>query len=123
MMLYRRLDRKCITVDKIPDHVEKFMETADELASVGTEISDKVLVYMLLNVLPSSFEYFEVAMTTRERIPTLSELKLKIKDELARQNQASPSEATEAEENTAWLARKPGNWKGSQWQQKEGLPQ
>lgn len=122
MMLYRRLNEKCGAIEDITAHLKSFFETSEEMAACGAEINEKVLVYMILNSLPKSFEYFEVAMTTRETVPTLSELRIKIEDELQRQKagpshnetpeetpQATPLEL--AGESNAWLARK--KWKRS----------
>lgn len=111
MMLYRKLDVKCVDIDNIPSHIENFFRTADEMASIGADINDNVLVYMLLNSLPKSFEYFEVAMTTRETIPKLSELKTKISDELERQKKGSSCEADANNENQAWMARNSQHWR------------
>lgn len=40
---------------------------------------------MLLNSLPKSFEQFEVSILTRKEIPKLNELRLKIEEEVDRQ--------------------------------------
>lgn len=117
MMLYRKLDVKCVDIKNIPTHIEDFFKTADEMASIGADINDNVLVYMLLNSLPKSFEYFEVAMTTRETIPKLSELKTKISDELERQKKVSSGDADDNNENQAWMARN-----SQHWQKKKARP-
>lgn len=121
MQLFRKLNEKCEDVGKIAVHVEKFLAAADEIRSCGAEIGESVLGYMLLNGLPKSFEYFEVAMTTREKAPSLSELKNKIEDEIHRQNLAPKTASLEVKaeedsvpveaENNVWLARN-RNWKG-----------
>lgn len=108
MMLYRRLNQKCSAIEDISGHMKTFFETADEMKACGGGISDKVLVYMLLNSLPKCFEYFEVAMTTRETVPKLSELRIKIEDELMRQKK-TPEETPPqdlAGDSQAWIARK-----------------
>lgn len=109
MLLYRKLGVKCCESSEIMVYVEKFLETVDEIRSVGVDISDRVLVYMLLNNLPKEFEYFEIAMTTRETLPKLSELKVKLEDELARQNKDKPSLDERPMPEQAWVARKPNN--------------
>lgn len=103
LRLFRKLMLKCNETKNVPDHIESFYKTVDELETIGSEISDKVLVYMLLNSLPPSFEKFEVAITTREVLPKLSELKTKAEDEFARQMSASVEREDAVEQ--VWLAR------------------
>lgn len=103
LQLYRQLGRKCSDANEVEAHVEDFCGTADKMASLGSTISDKVLVYMLLDSLPKELEYFEVAMTTREDLPALATLKLKIKEEITRQKTCPEGVVEEREQ--AWLAR------------------
>lgn len=113
MSLFRKLQHKCDIVSEIKEHVDKFLEIADEMADCGSEINENVLVYMLLDSLPKCFESFEVAMTTREKTPSLIELRAKIDDEIQRQR--GNKKAEEAEEETSenqavgWMARKRWN--------------
>lgn len=73
------------------------------LENTGSDINEKVLVYLLLNGLPKSFEKFEIAITAREKLPSLSELKTKVEEEHLRQKSAGEELAVVAPDQ-AWLA-------------------
>lgn len=82
------------------------MKTASDMASVGATVNNNVLVYMLLNSISASFEHFEVAISTREKLPDLSVLKLTIEEEVDRQSkrEKDAGESSEAVEQV-WMAR------------------
>lgn len=118
LKLYRQLGQKCNSTSELKEHMERFFTTADNMASVGSSISENVLVYMLLDSLPTSFVNFEVAITTRETLPDLSELRVKIEEELDRQLKHEDVKIggdAETASEQAWLARKP-------WQRKYNGP-
>lgn len=89
LMLFRKLQQKCVDFKEVHSHIEQFYATVDELQTAGSEISDNVLVYLFLSGLPKSFVNFEVAVTAREVLPDLAELKTKVEDEYARQAAAA----------------------------------
>lgn len=111
--LYKRLtDAKCDDKGDLHGHIETFFKTVDELSEIGVNINEKVLVYMLLKGLPSSMEYFVVAITTRDELPSLTDMKHKILEEVSRQTTATTTPNNESE--AAFLARnKTKQWKSS----------
>lgn len=104
MMLFRRLMMPCADIKDALQYIESFYKTVDDLNTAGSDINEEVLVYMLLNGLPKSFEKFEVAMTARESLPKLSELKVKVEDEYARQIAASSDPVPEEADEQVWVA-------------------
>ncbi|XP_036340122.1 uncharacterized protein LOC118749427 [Rhagoletis pomonella] len=64
----------------------------NKLAEIGIVIQEELLSIILLSSLPKSFENFFVAIETRDSLPSLSTLKLKILEEgerRKRQNESS----------------------------------
>lgn len=114
--LYRDLQKKCASVDELENHIERFLNTADKMEAVGASINNNVLVYMLLDSLPAAFANFEVAIATRDKLPSLDEIKLKVLEEKDRQQKRDelPAEQNQAQEQ-AWLARKFDNRKKQQY--------
>ena len=85
--LYKRLLRMEKRTDiTITQYVTDFTHTAEQLSEAGIVIPDELLSIMLLSSLPSEFENFCVAIESRDTIPSLNDLKIKLIEEEARQN-------------------------------------
>ena len=67
-------------------YVSDFSYMAEQLTDTGIEIPEDLLSIMLLNSLPTEFENFSIAMESRDDIPKLENLKLKLIEEEARQS-------------------------------------
>jgi len=67
-------------------YVADFARNAEQLEEVGIKIPNELLSIMLLGSLPTEFENFSVAIESRDEIPTLENLKIKLIEEEARQN-------------------------------------
>lgn len=85
--LYKQLQR----MEKKPNitmtqYVTEFTRKAEQLEEAGIEIPNELLSIMLLGSLPTEFENFSVAIESRDEIPTLENLKIKLIEEEARQN-------------------------------------
>lgn len=84
--LYKELTNiKCDESAEVINMVEKFTTTVRKLNELNVTLDEEILVIMLLSALPQSFEHFVVSMETRDELPQLAELKLKIKEEFMRQ--------------------------------------
>ena len=85
--LYKRLLRLMKRTDiTITQYETDFMHTAEVLSEAGIVIPDELFSIMLLSSLPSEFENFCVAIKSRDKIPSLIDLKIKLIEEEARQN-------------------------------------
>lgn len=67
-------------------HVSDFTNKAEQLAEIGIRIPESLLSIMLLGSLPDEFENFSIAIESRDKIPNVDNLKVKLLEEEARQN-------------------------------------
>jgi hypothetical protein len=65
----------------VREHVAKFMDTVDKLQGMNIEINGDLLSTMLLYSLPRSFENFRCAIESRDSLPNVENLKVKIVEE------------------------------------------
>lgn len=84
--LYKQLYR----MKKDPDtsmakYLNDFTSKAEQLTEAGINIPDDLLSIMLLGSLPEGFESFTVAIESRDEIPSVNNLKIKLLEEEARQ--------------------------------------
>ena len=63
------------------DHLKGFFDASDKLKSTGANLDDDLLAIMLLHSLPASFENFRCAIESRDNLPDLEILKIKILEE------------------------------------------
>ena len=70
----------------ITRYLTDFTHAAEQLSEAGFVIPDELLSIMLLISLPSEFVNFCVAIESRDTIPSLDDLKIKLIDEEVRQN-------------------------------------
>lgn len=83
--LFKQLIRKEMkNGDCVQEYVNEFNEIVDKLTEVGIELQEELIVIMLLASLPKSFENFVVALETRDELPKLSLLKIKLIEESER---------------------------------------
>jgi hypothetical protein len=73
--------------DDVREHVARFMDTVDKLQGMNIEINGDLLSIMLLYSLPSSFENFRCAIESRDSLPNVENLKVKIVEENDARNQ------------------------------------
>lgn len=81
----------------VQQHVCKFAAISDKLAETGIELQEELFVIMLLASLPKSFENFVVALETRDELPSLSALKIKLAEEGERRKANGSSDVVAAE--------------------------
>ncbi|KZC15202.1 hypothetical protein WN55_00969 [Dufourea novaeangliae] len=76
----------------------KFFDCVDKLAAMEVEINKDLLSIMLLYSLPSSFENFRCAIESRDNLPDVESLKVKILEESDARKQKNDADVIE--ENT-----------------------
>lgn len=64
--------------DDVQSHLNNFFEAANMLSDMGVEIHDDMLSILLLYSLPESYENFRCAMESRDELPNIEVLKIKI---------------------------------------------
>ena len=67
--------------DCVQQYVCNFSSIVEKLAETGIELQDELFAIMLLASLPTSYENFVIALETRDELPKLSALKLKLTEE------------------------------------------
>ncbi|KAH0816603.1 hypothetical protein GEV33_006188 [Tenebrio molitor] len=80
--------------DDVREHVARFMDTVDKLQGMNIEINGDLLSIMLLYSLPSSFENFRCAIESRDSLPNVENLKVKIVEENDARNQKLDGSST-----------------------------
>lgn len=68
-------------------HVNEFMNKAEQLQEAGINLPEDLLFIMLLGSLPDEFESFSVAIESRDEVPSVDTLKIKLLEDEARQNE------------------------------------
>lgn len=63
------------------EHSRRFFDTVDRLSEMEVEINQELLAVMLLRSLPESYENFRCAISSRDELPSLERLKIKITEE------------------------------------------
>jgi len=81
--LYRMRKDPEITMNT---YINEFTNKAEQLTEAGIKIPDDLLS-MLLSSLPGDFENFSIAIESRDEIPNIDSLKVKLLEEEARQNE------------------------------------
>lgn len=86
--LYKQLYRMKKTQDNsMTNYLNEFSSKTEQLKEAGIEIPDDLLSIMLLGSLPEEYENFAVAIESRDDIPSVSSLKIKLIEEEARQKE------------------------------------
>lgn len=68
-------------------YLNDFTSKAEQLTEAGINIPDDLLSIMLLGSLPEGFESFTVAIESRDEIPGVNNLKIKLLEEEAQQTE------------------------------------
>ena len=74
------------------EHINNFIEVVDKLGDMGIEIHKDLQSAMLLNSLPDTYENFRCAMESRDELPDLEMLKIKILEEFETRKQKHSDE-------------------------------
>lgn len=86
-------------------YVTDFSQKAEQLEEAGIAIPNELLSIMLLGSLPTEFENFSIAIESRDDIPTLENLKVKIIEEEARQSDRVAKTNENQKSNTALFTK------------------
>ncbi|GBN79460.1 hypothetical protein AVEN_181068-1 [Araneus ventricosus] len=90
-LLKRLLQLKMETGSDVRDHIRKFFDFIDKLQDLDIVIDEDLTSVMLLYSLPANFETFRVAIESRDELPKLDTLRIKIIDEWkSRSDQKNP---------------------------------
>lgn len=84
--LFRKLLRLSLSENScVQNYINDFVDIVEKLKEIDMDISEDILTILLLSGLGKKFKNFVVAIETREQLPTLSDLKVKIIEEGERQ--------------------------------------
>lgn len=104
--LYRMRKDPEITMNT---YINNFTNKAEQLVEAGIKIPDDLLSIMLLSSLPDDFENFSIAIESRDEVPSIDSLKVKLLEEEARQNErAGRSDSEKGQSENALSSRVPG---------------
>lgn len=80
--LYKKLlNLRMLESMTMAEYLNSFTEISEKLAEVGIEIAEELLAIILLSSLPKEYENFVIAIETRDALPTLDMLKVKLIEE------------------------------------------
>ncbi|UYV80249.1 hypothetical protein LAZ67_18002148 [Cordylochernes scorpioides] len=96
----RLIQMKMRPNDDLKDYLSKFTSLVDNLGEIGAQVPEDFLVILLLCSLPESYEGFRTAIETRDELPKLETLKVKIIEEDQRQREM---EGTSSGEHNAFF--------------------
>lgn len=92
--------------ESITQYVTDFTHKAEQLEEAGIKIPDELLSIMLLGSLPAEFENFCIAIESRDDIPSLDNLKIKLIEEEARQGDKCMKTSEDKNKNDALLTKR-----------------
>lgn len=96
-LLKRLIHHKLMDNGDVRQHIEKFFETVDKLEEMEIKIHEDLLSILLLYSLPDIFENFRCAIESRDQLPKVETLKIKILEEYdARIDKMEPQDGTNA---------------------------
>lgn len=78
------------------EYLNTFGDISEKLADIGIQIPEELLVIILLSSLPKEYENFVVVMETRDVLPALATLKIKLLEEHERKNEQTQSNVEQA---------------------------
>lgn len=113
-VLFKQLYRLRKTSNQsMTQFINEFIRIAEQLNECDMKLPENLLAIWLLNSLPSEYENFCVALESRERMPTLEELKTRLLEEEVRRTENekdrdyNPGEALYANKKVAYKKEQP----------------
>lgn len=91
--------------DDVRLHLAQFSDTVDKLGEMGLVINEDLLSIMLLYSLPESYETFRCAIETRDNLPNLENLKIKIVEEFEARKETA--RLPDGNDNVLFVGKKP----------------
>lgn len=86
-LMKKLLMKKQLANESMQDHLNTFFGVVDKLNEIGSETPDEFLCILLLCSLSEDYENFRIAIETRDALPELSTLKVKILEEESRRKE------------------------------------
>jgi hypothetical protein len=83
-------------------HLERFIDAVDKLKQLELEINDELLTIMLLTSLPPEYDNFRCAIESRDDLPKLEALRIKIIEETEQRK----GKITGKQENALFIKKK-----------------
>ena len=68
----------------VQKYITDFVAVSEKLEEIGIKLQEELLVIMLLASLPKSYENFVVALETRDELPKMNLVKIKLIEESQR---------------------------------------
>lgn len=93
-------------IKNMAEYLNAFSDVSEKLADVGIQIQEELLVIILLSSLEKEYENFVVAIETRDKLPSLSVLKLKLLEEWERRSQVKDEGSSTNQPAFGAMARK-----------------
>lgn len=90
--------------DDAHDHSRSFFDIVDKLGELEVEINKDLLAVMFLRSLPESFDNFRCAMSSRDELPSLEVLRIKVLEEFDARKTINESSV-----QNAMIAKKTGS--------------
>lgn len=94
ILLKQLILQKMSEDNDVRNHMSRFFDAVDKLAPMEVEINVDLLSIMFLYSLPSSFDNFRVAIESRDELPNVEALKVKILEEYDVQVQTPIADVT-----------------------------
>lgn len=91
----------CDDLAGVKDLLGEFSVIVRKLQELSVEVDSDMYSIMLLRALPATFEQFRVAVMTRDELPTLEEIKMKVEEERLRQLQGQHVVAQSASDSVS----------------------
>lgn len=85
-LLRQLLYIKLTDSENMASHIAKFSDLIQKLSEIEFTLADECLCILLLSSLPESFDNFVVAIESRDSLPTLATLKIKLLKESESRN-------------------------------------
>lgn len=92
-------------------YINNFSNKTEQLVEAGIKIPDDLLSKMLLSSLPDDFENFNIAIESRDKIPNIDSLKVKLLEEVRQTERAGRNGPEKGQINDALISRAHGREK------------
>ena len=102
--LFKKLLHLKVYGDDMVQYLNIFQETVEKLATIDVTVNEQILVIIMLSNLPDQYENFVVAIESRDTLPTLAALRIKLLEESQRRNGKEEGAAVSME-TQAFMAR------------------
>lgn len=92
--LFKQLLQLKMEGNNVQQHINNFFDLAEKIKELSIELQDELLAIILLSSLPSSYENFIIAIESRDQLPSIENLKVKLLEEGHRRGENEPQETS-----------------------------